>query len=1046
MADRNIAAPLCEPVSAFVGRRHELERLRAWASELDHGVGRFVLVTGEAGIGKSRLCAQFTHRTGLVSATAKCWPGSGGPPLWPWPQLIAQLAGEVGEAAPCGPVTTPGDRFEAFQAITDRLRRLARAGPIVVVIDDLDVADPDARVLTRFVVRSLSTLPVLLVATWRTVGDGTDPALEEVGRDASVVALHPFTAEEVSAFVARTDPAPSEVTELLQCTGGNPMYLTEVRSLPRRQRHGGLARVVARKVADLDDDTRTVLRAAAVLGDGASVGETAQLADRSVDTVLAAVQQPPAWATVRGTEITFTHDLLQAALVSSIKPLDRARLHARAAEIVAGREPEQLVRRARHAVEAVALTGPDPAVRACVSAATALRGALAFDQAAQWARRGCELVGGGIEPRLEAAARIALADALLAGGRLADAREEYQLALAPAQAAHDPRLFAVAAIGVGGIWVEEERDELSRRALLQVCERARVEVAAHDGLLAARLGVRIAAERCYKGDPVDDVACAAQAVHAFGDDAASAEALSLHHHTLMVPERIDERLVVVDAMLDASCRAPGSIYSLFGLMWRTVDLYQRGDPAAERAFSELQTRAARLGTRSIGYIVAVIDVMRTIRRGELEHAVALADAAVALGNEAGDNDVLAYWGGHLLAVRWVQGRLDELVEPIEEVASSATLRRRDRIYDALLVFALALRGDEDAARSALRELGPVDAIPSFSTRTGTMAVLAEAAALLGDADLADQVACAMTPVAHLPVMPSLAVICLGPGERVVGQALATAGDSEGAVTWLRRAMTANRRLGNRPFDAMIRADLAAALVARGRPEDADEARRLVVQAIAAGNAMGLHPRTSWWQDRLDALGADAAAPEPARRGLMARRGASWRLGVEGRCVEIDDGVGVRYLAELLKRPDTDIAATELSASVGGGAVVAQTTDTVLDARAVQAYRLRLAALERELDMADLTGDQERGRRASEERQAVLDALRQATGRGGRTRAFSDDAERCRMRVTKAIRRSLARISAADATLGRSLGASVRTGFVCRYETDPMLPIAWSVES
>jgi hypothetical protein len=120
-----------------------------------------------------------------------------------------------------------------------------------------------------------------------------------------------------------------------------------------------------------------------------------------------------------------------------------------------------------------------------------------------------------------------------------------------------------------------------------------------------------------------------------------------------------------------------------------------------------------------------------------------------------------------------------MVEMIASVLESATLRRHDQIYPALLAYAHALRGDHVTARSVLDGLlaDGVDAIPSFSTWSSTIGILVEAAAELGDVQLAADLAERFAPVARLPVMPSLAVRCLGPGERVIGRALATMGSS-----------------------------------------------------------------------------------------------------------------------------------------------------------------------------------------------------------------------------------------------------------------------------
>jgi tetratricopeptide (TPR) repeat protein len=630
---------------------------------------------------------------------------------------------------------------------------------------------------------------------------------------------------------------------------------------------------------------------------------------------------------------------------------------------------------------------------------------------------------------------------------LSEARQLFGRAVGPSEAAADARLLAGAALGLGGVWVEEERDELSRRRMLNLCRRALAALPADEAVLAARIGVRLAVEEVYDGAATaGDVAAAVDRVRRLGDPTATAEALSLYHHALLLPEKASARLQVADELLDVASNAEATMYSLFGLCWRTVDLYHLGDREAERAFFDLRERAAALGSQSVGYIVAVVDVMRSLRRGEFDRAEALAVDALALGTAAGDADALAYYGAHLLTLRWMQGRVGELLEPIQAVIESSTLRRRDQIYHALLAYAHVLRGDHAVSRSVLDGLliDGTGSIPEFSTWAGTVAILVETAAELGDGELALALAKQFEPVAHLPVMPSLAVTCLGPGERVIGRALTTAGRLDEGIGWLRAALASARRIGNRPFAVLIRADLAAALDRRAGPGDAETSAWQIASAIREGRELGMAGWVARWEH--DGTTPDDHDEVEVLQGMLERENGTWRLSLGGRAVVVRDVVGMRYIAELVAHPDTDIRACDLSAAVvGGGPVDAGPVGPVsLDDRARDEYRRRLVQLEHELDAADRSGDLDRGRRAAHERDFLVATLRRETGLGGHPRRMVEDAERCRMRVSKAVHRALDRIGQADPALGRALESRIRTGYVCRYLSDPGQPIAWTV--
>jgi tetratricopeptide (TPR) repeat protein len=263
-------------------------------------------------------------------------------------------------------------------------------------------------------------------------------------------------------------------------------------------------------------------------------------------------------------------------------------------------------------------------------------------------------------------------------------------------------------------------------------------------------------------------------------------------------------------------------------------------------------------------------------------------------------------------------------------------------------------------------------------------------------------------------MPSLAVMCLGPGERILGVAAAAAGRLDDAVGWFRSALEANRRLRSRPFDALIRAQLAAVLCRRHAHGDREAAADLYSTAISIGTKLGLSGRLQGWEAAAAAL-RDTPRPVEVQPGILEQRHGSWYLEIGGRSATVDHLVGMRHIAEQLARPATDVAAVELSAAVAGdaaGRVILRGPPT-LDDRALREYRRRLGELDRELDAADLTGDADRARRAADERTFILDSLRRDTGLGGRRWRLADDTERSRMRVSKAIHRAIGCLTSAN---------------------------------
>ncbi|GAA2697754.1 hypothetical protein [Actinoplanes palleronii] len=167
-----------------------------------------------------------------------------------------------------------------------------------------------------------------------------------------------------------------------------------------------------------------------------------------------------------------------------------------------------------------------------------------------------------------------------------------------------------------------------------------------------------------------------------------------------------------------------------------------------------------------------------------------------------------------------------------------------------------------------------------------------------------------------------------------------------------------------------------------------------------------------------------------------RDGRSWRVGLGGRRLLVAHSVGLLHLAVLLANPRVDIPAIEL---VSGVAALAQpvpraagSAQPVLDRTAIQQYRQRLTRLRDEIDELESAGPPEQVARARAERDWLVREMAAGVGLGGRSRDFTDDAERARLAAGRAIRRAITRIHDRDAIIGGHLRARVHTGMRCCY--------------
>ncbi|WP_328475154.1 AAA family ATPase [Actinoplanes sp. NBC_00393] len=1044
----------------FVGRGRELDLVQDTVAAARHGEGGLVLVSGESGVGKTSFCRQVVFRArrgGLAVAWGSCWSDGGAPPLWPWQSILTELgdreAGPLFDGDAGGAIVEP-ERFARFAAVTEHLAAVCARSPAVVVIDDVHAADPGAVLLTRFVARALAQLPLLLVLACRTEVDGPLNALWEVDREATVVPLDRFDLAETEAFLrAHGEPVTDHdlLRALFRVTDGHPLHLHRLlaagRTGPRGTlRPGGLRVVIAVSLERLTPATRDVLEVIALLGTPAGIRDVAEVCHRPADQVQAAVAEAVSagLATVDGDEqVTVGHDLVREVLVGGIGLARRTELHARAADlfVAAGAvSAQRLARRAYHAVRSASLSAQraGTAVEACRIAARSMVRGFGYEQAAAMLGDAVTVHERAALPDPPGTLLVEWAEAILRCGRLTEARQVFERAAGQAEAEDDPSALARAALGLGGVWVNEHRTRTDWERVAGLQRRALQRLPADHGVLRGRLAARLAAERVYRGGPLGPVLTAVEQARGLGDGPALAEALSLYHHALLTPEHTHARLPVADELITVAASSGEGMLTLVGLCWRTVDLFHLGDAEAVRSLAELRARTEVLGCRSVRYVAEAMEVMLLIRAGRLDEAEAAALACFQLGTEVGDADALGYLGAHLLTIRWLQGRDAELLETIAQIADSPTLNPAEFGFQATMAGIAARHGSPDRARAILRRVTRpgLAALPQSSTWLAGMLAIVQTAHELGEADLARQAYDLLLPYADLPIMPSLATTCFGSTERALGLAAAAAGDTGHAVAHLERAVEANVLLGNRPMLAVTLADLAGALLCRGLAGDAERAGQLLADAAQRADDMGLTARSADWRKRLRAI----AHPQAS----IVRRHRQWLLTMGDHQAAVPDRLGARYLAQLLTNPGRPISALQLAGGPAAGALATPGGQPILDERARAAYRRRVTELTGRIEAAEDAADPAAVRRFRTELDALLDELRQVTGRSGRDRRFPDPGERARTAVQKAIKRAIGEISAVEPVLGGYLAATVSTGATCVYQPDPRQPVHWTL--
>jgi hypothetical protein len=263
--------------------------------------------------------------------------------------------------------------------------------------------------------------------------------------------------------------------------------------------------------------------------------------------------------------------------------------------------------------------------------------------------------------------------------------------------------------------------------------------------------------------------------------------------------------------------------------------------------------------------------------------------------------------------------------------------------------------------------------------------------------------------------------CEGPLSRWLCSLAAALGRWDDAELYYEDAVRRGRRLGMRPFVAMLQAEWAEAL---DRRERADDAARLRDEARAVAQALGM----------TELLARLTPAPAASGREIrLSPEGDVWLVEGEGERCRVKDSRGLQMLALLVASPGREVHCLELGAGPDATRTDFGDAGGGLDPQARGEYRSRLAELREELEEAEAWNDAGRAERAREETEFLQRELSRAVGLGGRDRKAASATERARVNVQRRLKLAIAHIEGLAPALGRRLGETIRTGTSCSYQ-------------
>ena len=367
--------------SRLIGRESALAAASSVVDDARRGAGQFLMISGEAGIGKTAMLAALIGQAGPASqagrlrsscagsagrATVRHRTGPGHRCCGPAACRRPSSARQAGCCSPAPPrrsrrasrggaasaAAAADAQFRLFEAVSRCLGRLAAGRPVLVVLDDLHWADEPSLRLLRFLARALTARAVLLLGAYRdTEASGL---LREVAGQAQQLVLTGLTPDDVGALaeaLAGTSLPAGVTAGLWQRSGGNPFFVRELTRLLAAQGSwhqpaqipASVAETLRRRLARLSTECVRLLERAAVAGRDIDVSLLVPgAAPGQEPAVLALLDEARQAGVITGTAPpAFTHDLYREAILAGLNSTARAAINLSVARALQARPGPQ---------------------------------------------------------------------------------------------------------------------------------------------------------------------------------------------------------------------------------------------------------------------------------------------------------------------------------------------------------------------------------------------------------------------------------------------------------------------------------------------------------------------------------------------------------------------------------------------------------------------------------------------------------------------------------------------------------------------------------
>jgi DNA-binding CsgD family transcriptional regulator len=848
----------------LIGRQQELRTVEVAVARLSRARGGWLVLSGEPGVGKTRLLGELLERSAQAGHIVLSGRGAElerDTPFGIWidalddhvaslgddqlRRLVGDRTAELSRVLPS--VRAPGlecapalqtERYQAHRAVRLLLERLAARRPVVVALDDLHWADDASLELVAHLLRRPVEGSLLVVVAFR---EGQLPSwlgapLESAERDGSLdaVAVSPLSATDADALLGDGFGSAARA-RLYELSGGNPFYLEQLGAIASRDPRGfweagdaaavpaAVAAALGQQVACLSTAARALVWGAAVAGDPVDLALAAATAGIGEDAARESVDELLSVRLLARTDTPsryrFRHPIVRQAVYEAAGEGWRLAAHARAADALAERHGSASAR--AHHVERVAGVGDEQAIALLIQAGGAAA-ARAPAGAARWYRAALRLLPqdeSAVARRLELL--VPMASALVAAGCLEQGLNALLDALELV-----PTGFGAARVRLIGACAGCEnllgRHDAAHARLLA----ALAQQGDHASADAAALQVELAADAIFDTDfdaALDWAERALVTARQLRDPALTAVAAALGSFAAYTLGRLGQaehaRVEAVAALdsIDDDVLA-GRLDAPYYLGFAEFFCERYDDAIGHLQRGIAVSRVSGQGQYLVAMMVGLAFALQA--RGRLAAALEMAQSAVEAARLADNPQMIGF---ALLADAWtaaMSGNLEQAVRAGEEALASIegldesvlTRANRETVAAAFIQAGDPERGLRQAQLAGAPEFLHVDP----GRRSWLYALLAQAELALGRRTAAEDWLVRGEQTAHRLELP------LRNAELLHTRAMLLLHDGEPhpAADTARRAIEQADSVGAAIQSARSRALLGAAIARAGRREDA----------------------------------------------------------------------------------------------------------------------------------------------------------------------------------------------------------------------------------